>query len=187
MGLPPRGETVQQLGWMPSAHWEVCGLLDVLVMATLHDSRQVYSPFASLHRFGAGWAPCLIRRVHLRLTVGQVPVDLAEVVVVVEMAAAGTLAGGSGSGSDWKDSSHQSSRKKEKKNEQAHQMIVGGCRQGWGRAGAGRTCHWPMGRQGWGRARARRVWGWAGVRRVWGWARARRIGRWPIGRCVGCS
>src|SRR5882762_6923892 len=109
MGLPPRGETVQQLGWMLSAHWEVCGLLDVLVMATLHDSRQVYSPFTSLHRFGAGWAPCSIGCVRLRLVVGRVPVDLAEVVVVAEMPAAGTLAGGSGSRSDWRDSSHQSS------------------------------------------------------------------------------
>src|SRR6266404_5765097 len=44
---------------LPLAHWEVCGLLNVLVLATLHDSRPVYSPFASLHRFGAesasGW------------------------------------------------------------------------------------------------------------------------------------
>jgi len=94
---------------MLSAHWEVCGLLDVLVMATLHDSRQVYSPFTSLHRFGAGWAPCSIGCVRLRLVVGRVPVDLAEVVVVAEMPAAGTLAGGSGSRSDWRDSSHQSS------------------------------------------------------------------------------
>jgi len=37
----------------------------------------------------------------LRVAVGRVPVDLAEVVVVAEMPA-GTLAGGSGSGSDWR-------------------------------------------------------------------------------------
>ena len=91
---------------LPLAHWEVCGLLDVLVMATLHDSRRVYSPFASLHCFGAGWAPCLIGRVRLRLVVGQVPVDLAEVVVVAEMVVAEMVTGTGSSGSepDWRSS-----------------------------------------------------------------------------------
>src|SRR6266404_1946733 len=57
-----------------------------------HDSRPVHSLFTSLHCFGAdsasGWASCLIGHVHLCLAVGQVPVDLAEVVVVAEMVVA---------------------------------------------------------------------------------------------------
>jgi len=71
----------------------------------------------------------------LRVAVGRVPVDLAEVVVVAEMPA-GTLAGGSGSGSDWRLSgmgiqavsdSQKEEEEKRKKDWWAHRTIVGGC------------------------------------------------------------
>src|SRR6266404_968183 len=67
-----------------------------------HDSRLVHSLFTSLHCFGAdsasGWASCSIGHVRLCLAVGQVPVDVAEM-VVAEMVA-GT--GSSGSEPDWR-------------------------------------------------------------------------------------
>jgi hypothetical protein len=71
----------------------------------LHNSRLVHSPFTSLCRFGAdlasGWASCSIRHIHLHLTAGWVPVDLAKVVVVADMVA-GMGGDSSGSRSDWR-------------------------------------------------------------------------------------
>jgi hypothetical protein len=133
----------------------------------LHDSRPVHSPFTSLHCFGAdsasGWASCSIGHIRLHLTAGWVPADLVEVVVV---AAAETVAGvggdGSSSRSDWRvsgmgvqaisRSQKKEKKRKKKKNEPLAQSGTSACTSQ--QAG----CLWTWQRWWWRRRKWRRVW-----------------------------